>query len=206
MPTSNTHPTGASSSSSSSASPLLQAVAELEHSLPPADFTAAARVLFECAQNILVHPSDAKYRRLRKSNPAFNARLGRHGAPADAALRAMGFVEESRGTGEVYWVYQYSGATPLADVRLLEASSYLKSRAGQSAPVAAPTVPTPTTPAATAPAPTFPGGGFPAGFPAAFGGGGGGGNADMMRMAASMLGQSGGGGGSGLASLMNNPM
>jgi thioredoxin 1 len=61
------------------------------------EFVAAARALLVFVGNIVTHPGEAKYRRVRLANAAFQKKLGRH-AGGVAAMEAFGFEKE--GTGE----------------------------------------------------------------------------------------------------------
>ena len=60
------------------------------------EFVAATRTLLVFVGNVVTHPGEAKYRRVRLANAAFQSKLGRH-AGGVAAMKAFGFVEEGAG-------------------------------------------------------------------------------------------------------------
>ena len=60
------------------------------------EFVAATRTLLVFVGNVVTHPGEAKYRRVRLANAAFQSKLGRH-AGGVAAMEAFGFVKEGLG-------------------------------------------------------------------------------------------------------------
>ena len=60
------------------------------------EFVAATRTLLVFVGNVVTHPGEAKYRRVRLANAAFQSKLGRH-AGGVAAMEAFGFVKEGAG-------------------------------------------------------------------------------------------------------------
>ena len=60
------------------------------------EFIAATRTLLVFVGNVMAHPGEAKYRRVRLANAAFQSKLGRH-AGGVAAMEAFGFVKEGAG-------------------------------------------------------------------------------------------------------------
>ena len=60
------------------------------------EFIAATRTLLVFVGNVVTHPGEAKYRRVRLANAAFQSKLGRH-AGGVAAMEAFGFVKEGAG-------------------------------------------------------------------------------------------------------------
>jgi hypothetical protein len=74
------------------AAALGAALATLRAALPALpDFAAAVRALLTFVGNVVAHPSDARYRRVRTSNAAFAAKLGGVAGGVEA-MRAFGFV------------------------------------------------------------------------------------------------------------------
>ncbi|GKZ00308.1 hypothetical protein MPSEU_000983700 [Mayamaea pseudoterrestris] len=74
--------------------PLLAALQAMRASNSPADYQTAVQVLDKLLFNILEHPLEEKYRRVKKENPAFARRLGNL-VGGDAVLLAAGFVSET---------------------------------------------------------------------------------------------------------------
>jgi thioredoxin 1 len=60
------------------------------------EFVAATRTLLVFVGNVVTHPGEAKYRRVRVANAAFQSKLGRF-AGGVAAMEAFGFVKEGLG-------------------------------------------------------------------------------------------------------------
>jgi thioredoxin 1 len=60
------------------------------------EFVAATRTLLVFVGNVVTHPGEAKYRRVRLGNAAFQSKLGRF-AGGVAAMEAFGFVKEGLG-------------------------------------------------------------------------------------------------------------
>jgi hypothetical protein len=88
------------------ASGLQAALAKLRTSNPPATYLTAIQTLEKILSNIANNPMEEKYRRMKKSNGAFQKRLG--GVPGGAdCLLAAGFVSEMK-DGEDCFVLQAS--------------------------------------------------------------------------------------------------
>ena len=60
------------------------------------EFVAATRTLLVFVGNVVTHPGEAEYRRVRLANAAFQSKPRRH-AGGVAAMEAFGFVEEGAG-------------------------------------------------------------------------------------------------------------
>ena len=87
-----TIPTNTASSSSSSAPPLQQALTALKLN-PPPTYKTALSTASKLLNNIISNPMEEKYRSIKKSNAAFNKRLG--GVQGgEALLLAAGFELE----------------------------------------------------------------------------------------------------------------
>jgi hypothetical protein len=94
----------ASASSSLSSDPLLLALQNMRATNSPADYQTAVQVLDKLLANIIAHPLENKYRRVKKENPAFQRRLG--GVPGgEAVLLAAGFVSGKDDKDEAADVY-----------------------------------------------------------------------------------------------------
>ena len=83
--------------SSSAARPSLEEACNILLQNEDAAFTAATEMLFKIVQNIVTHPSEDKYRALKRSNPTFAAKVcsAKGGV---RFLKATGFIEQ--GTGD----------------------------------------------------------------------------------------------------------
>eukprot|EP00586_Coscinodiscus_wailesii_P005091 CAMPEP_0172488534 /NCGR_PEP_ID=MMETSP1066-20121228/18094_1 /TAXON_ID=671091 /ORGANISM="Coscinodiscus wailesii, Strain CCMP2513" /LENGTH=369 /DNA_ID=CAMNT_0013255811 /DNA_START=182 /DNA_END=1288 /DNA_ORIENTATION=+ len=85
-----TTPAAVSSTPSSTSSSLTTALQTLQSQNTPSDYTTAVTTLSKILTNITSHPMEEKYRRMKRSNAAFQKRLG--GKPGgDACLTAVGF-------------------------------------------------------------------------------------------------------------------
>lgn len=83
--------TSATAAASITADPLSSALQTLRTSSPPAVYSTAVSTLGKILANIVAHPLEEKYRKVKKENVAFQKKLG--GLPGgDAAMRAVGFL------------------------------------------------------------------------------------------------------------------
>lgn len=87
--------------------PLQAALATLRASLSPADYLTAVQTVEKIVSNIITQPMEEKYRSLKKSNAAFQRKLGGKNG-GDALMKAAGFIVESRDDGVEYYALQAS--------------------------------------------------------------------------------------------------
>lgn len=106
-------PTAASASAPAMppADPLAAALASLRGSNSAADYSTAVTTLEKVLSNIISHPMEDKYRKVKKQNPAFQRRLGGLAA-GDAAMKAAGFVSQTADGEEVYMMEASAEAWP----------------------------------------------------------------------------------------------
>eukprot|EP00249_Psilotum_nudum_P015587 c25413_g1_i1 orf=416-2413(-) len=79
---------------------LQQAIAKLKEEATPTEAAAAIQTLFTIFRNVMEHPLEAKFKRLRKTNPAFQNRVAKFQGALEV-LHAAGFSEgPSVETGE----------------------------------------------------------------------------------------------------------
>jgi hypothetical protein len=76
-----------------------------------ADYSTAVTTLEKVLSNIISHPMEDKYRKVKKQNPAFQRRLGGLAA-GDAAMKAAGFVSQTVDGEEVYMMEASAEAWP----------------------------------------------------------------------------------------------
>jgi len=81
-------------------------------------FQLATETLFTIIQNVIQHPAEDKYRRIRRSAKAFQEKLG----PAKGAVRllkSVGFVEEGEGTDDAAFVLsaEVAQSAPLTEAK-----------------------------------------------------------------------------------------
>jgi thiol-disulfide isomerase/thioredoxin len=100
---------GATSSAETLAGRVMAALNALKPNCSNDDFVVAVRTLLVFVRNITDHPSDAKYRRVRTGNSAYQSRIARHGSRGVACMRAFGF-EERNEDGDAYLVISESAA------------------------------------------------------------------------------------------------
>lgn len=102
--------------------PLPAALQQIRAQNTPQVYETAVTTLQKILQNIVQHPLEEKYRRVKKQNAAFQRRLGGlHGG--DAAMKAAGFVTQVDDSGEqVYFLQASAEAWPqlLANQALME--------------------------------------------------------------------------------------
>jgi hypothetical protein len=105
--------TSASTASSSiSSDPLTAALQAMRAANSPADYQTAVQVLDKLLHNIMAHPLEEKYRRVKKQNPAFQRRLGGI-AGGEAVLLAAGFVnEKDESNADVFMMQASAEAWP----------------------------------------------------------------------------------------------
>eukprot|EP01018_Ginkgo_biloba_P012115 Gb_25986 [translate_table: standard] len=86
---------------------LQQAIERLKHEAAPVETTSVIQTLFTILRNVLDHPNEAKFKRLRKANPTFQRRIAKYEAALEV-LFAVGFSEDIAsdeiGMGEAYLV------------------------------------------------------------------------------------------------------
>ena len=118
-----------------------------------AEFAAAARTLLAYTTNALEKPEEPRFRRVKASNAAFAARVGRR-AGGRAAMEALGFAPRVEAMEELYIMEHVDAPALRAMQAILKRALERAERAGAAAPaaVAAATVPAEAT-AAAAPAP-----------------------------------------------------
>jgi hypothetical protein len=93
------------------ADPLAAALASLRGTNSAADYSTAVTTLEKVLSNIISHPMEDKYRKVKKQNPAFQRRLGGLAA-GDAAMKAAGFVSQTADGEEVYMMEASAEAWP----------------------------------------------------------------------------------------------
>lgn len=91
----------------STADPLSAALATLRAGLSPAEYLTAVQTIEKIVSNIVTQPMEEKYRSLKKSNAAFQRKLGGKNG-GDAVMRAAGFTVETREEGIEYYALQAS--------------------------------------------------------------------------------------------------
>jgi hypothetical protein len=156
------------------ADPLAAALASLRGANSAADYSTAVTTLEKVLSNIISHPMEDKYRKVKKQNPAFQRRLGGLAA-GDAAMKAAGFVSQTTAEGEeVYMMEASAEAWP----SLLRTKAAVDA-AAREAKAAANQSSAPPQPAGMGGMPGMPaggggmpgmGGGMPQGMPAGMGG------------------------------------
>uniref|UniRef100_A0A0E0EN38 WLM domain-containing protein n=1 Tax=Oryza meridionalis TaxID=40149 RepID=A0A0E0EN38_9ORYZ len=72
---------------------LQKAIEMLRSQATPAEATSALQTLFKIIKNVIEHPHDTKYRRLRKSNPQFQRSVVNYKAAMEV-LELIGFCED----------------------------------------------------------------------------------------------------------------
>lgn len=91
----------ASTSSTTTVDPLPEAIRKLQVQNSQSDYATAVSTLNKILSNIVKNPMEEKYRQMKKSNPAFQRRLGGlHGG--HECMLAAGFVIESQDGQDVY--------------------------------------------------------------------------------------------------------
>ncbi|KAG0555120.1 hypothetical protein KC19_12G146000 [Ceratodon purpureus] len=77
---------------------LQNAVNTLKQQASPAETTAAIRTLFTILRNVIDHPNEDKYRRLRKGNPNIHNKVAKYEGAVEV-LQAVGFADGEPGGG-----------------------------------------------------------------------------------------------------------
>ncbi|KAL5222448.1 hypothetical protein ABZP36_027161 [Zizania latifolia] len=72
---------------------LQKAIKMLRSQATPAEAASALQTLFKIIKNVIEHPNDVKYRRLRKSNPQFQRSVANYKAAMEV-LELIGFCED----------------------------------------------------------------------------------------------------------------
>jgi hypothetical protein len=75
---------------------LQNAINTLKKQASPAETTAAIRTLFTILRNVIDHPSEDKYRRLRKGNPNIQNKVAKYEGAVEI-LQAVGFADGEGG-------------------------------------------------------------------------------------------------------------
>ncbi len=84
-------PGAASSASETSPMTLSEALLKIKNSHPPADYTTALTTMQKLLNNIVTKPQEEKYRKVKRTNAAFQKRLGRLNGAHDA-MTVIGFI------------------------------------------------------------------------------------------------------------------
>ncbi|KAG1363840.1 Ubiquitin and WLM domain-containing metalloprotease [Cocos nucifera] len=86
---------------------LQRATEMLRSEVTPAEATSALKTLFKIIRNVIEHPNDVKFRRLRKANPQFQRNVANYKAALEV-LALVGFCEDvisdELGRAETYMV------------------------------------------------------------------------------------------------------
>ncbi|XP_010928154.1 uncharacterized protein [Elaeis guineensis] len=86
---------------------LQRAIEMLRSEVTPAEATSALKTLFKIIRNVIEHPNDVKFRRLRKANPQFQRNVANYKAALEV-LALVGFCEDvisdEVGRAEAYMV------------------------------------------------------------------------------------------------------
>ncbi|XP_057865190.2 uncharacterized protein LOC131072911 isoform X2 [Cryptomeria japonica] len=72
---------------------LQEAIQRLKNQVSPLEFSSVIRTLFTILRNIMEHPNEAKFKRLRKANPTFQRSILKYEAALEVLL-AVGFSED----------------------------------------------------------------------------------------------------------------
>ena len=104
--------TSASAATANAAPPaanntIQAALATLKSSNPPQTYVTAVTTLEKILSNIMNHPMEEKYRRVKKQNAAFQKRLGGL-TGGDGAMKAAGFDTEMNDDGEEMYIMHAS--------------------------------------------------------------------------------------------------
>lgn len=73
---------------------LHDAIQKLKSQVPSVEIAPVIRTLFTILRNVMDHPNETKFRRLRKANPIFQRSIAKYEAALEV-LRAVGFSEDS---------------------------------------------------------------------------------------------------------------
>ena len=73
---------------------------------------SAILVMLLYVRNIQTHPGEAKYRSIRKKNSKYMSTIGKCEG-ADDVMKCLGFKEEARNNGEMFWVFGIMDLPPL---------------------------------------------------------------------------------------------
>ena len=125
-------------STAATTDPLKTALDMIRSNNPPATYMTAVQTLEKALTNIMTHPLEEKYRKVKQQNPAFRKRLGGL-VGGDAAMLAAGFITEMSNGEQVYMMH----ASPQAWPKLVEAKTTIETaiqqaRAAAAAPVVMP--------------------------------------------------------------------
>jgi len=73
---------------------LQDAIQKLRSQVPPVEMASVIRTLFTILGNVMDHPNETKFRRLRKANPIFQRSIAKYEAALEV-LCAVGFSEDN---------------------------------------------------------------------------------------------------------------
>lgn len=138
-------PIAAAAPAATDASPLASALMTLRTSNSNDTYRTALTTADKLLKNIITHPMEEKYRTVKKSNPAFNKRLGGV-TGGEALLLASGFVIETVDGNEVYILRPSAQAWPIlvaAGEEVARKVAEINTQPNNNFAAAAPSIPTP---------------------------------------------------------------
>jgi hypothetical protein len=121
---------------STAADPLKTALDMIRSNNPPATYLTAVLTLEKALTNIMTHPLEEKYRKVKQQNPAFRKRLGGL-VGGDAAMLAAGFITEMSEGEQVYMMH----ASPQAWPKLVASKTIIETAIQQARAGTAPVMP-----------------------------------------------------------------
>jgi ubiquilin len=137
----NAFPSASVSAPAPTADPLQAALATLRAGLSQADYLTAVQTLEKILSNIVTQPMEEKYRSLKKSNAAFQRKLGgKRGG--DELMKAAGFIVEIREGVEYYALQASAEAWP----KLVATHGILQAVVRQAQAISAAPAPPPVPP------------------------------------------------------------
>lgn len=122
-------------STATATDPLKTALDTIRSNNPPATYLTAVQTLEKALTNIMTHPLEEKYRKVKQQNPAFRKRLGGL-IGGDAAMLAAGFLTEMSNGEQVYMMH----ASPQAWPKLVASKTTIETAIQQARAGAAPPV------------------------------------------------------------------
>jgi hypothetical protein len=142
VPTTGTAPSTAApplTSTATTTDPLKTALDTIRSNNPPAIYLTAVQTLEKALSNIMTHPLEEKYRKVKQQNPAFRKRLGGL-VGGDAAMLAAGFITEMSNGEQVYMMHASPQAWPklVASKTTIELAIQQARAVGAVAPVQMP--------------------------------------------------------------------
>lgn len=133
-------PSPAASASSPFPNTLASALALLESSTSGADYNTALSTLLKISSNIISHPQEEKYRRMKKGNAAFQKRLGGK-VGGDECMKALGFEIVTEGGEEIYLLQASAEKWSELVTSKGEIEAKIRSIQAQAAAIPAPSMP-----------------------------------------------------------------